>query len=373
MGGGGFSDHFYKAVDFNRMKVTDNVWTRNEIIDAIKAFAIICVIFGHCIQYGSGYQYQDNCSFFENSFFKAIYSFHMPLFMLLSGYLFGNSVRKRKWYQNIFKRSRSLVIPILIWSVLQSFIICFLSYNVSLTVPEIGHFIKVYINSILTSLWFLWAVFYCSAIVAVVSHFLNDNIIVYFLGLVMTFFLPDVLCLNLYKFMYPFFIIGYIYKSKHLSTISFLSNSRKTMLAFFLAYIVLFSFYNRDSYIYTTGYTILRDSSISIWQFSIDIYRFSIGFIGSLIVILFFLNTYTHFPKSLKMTLLYLGRNTLGIYIIQGFIVAYFLPFFTKDFSGFNILIAFMECVVVLLVTLIVLEIIKLSKMSRKLMLGLQS
>ena len=58
---------------------------RNYYIDAAKGLAIFLMLWGHCIQscvVGS------DVDFFENTVFKAIYSFHMPLFMLISGYLF---------------------------------------------------------------------------------------------------------------------------------------------------------------------------------------------------------------------------------------------------------------------------------------------
>ena len=49
-------------------------------IDALRGFAILLVIVGHLIQfnYSSG---------IENPIFNIIYSFHMPLFFFISGYV----------------------------------------------------------------------------------------------------------------------------------------------------------------------------------------------------------------------------------------------------------------------------------------------
>ena len=77
---------------------------RNKFVDVLKATAIFLVVMGHCIQYGSGNDYYVECTFFENSLFKFIYSFHMPLFMLISGYLFAFSLKKRTWISNIKKK-----------------------------------------------------------------------------------------------------------------------------------------------------------------------------------------------------------------------------------------------------------------------------
>ena len=60
---------------------------KNQNIDILKGVAIFLVVFGHCIQYCS----QGYFDFFENKVFIFIYTFHMPLFMLISGYLFYNS------------------------------------------------------------------------------------------------------------------------------------------------------------------------------------------------------------------------------------------------------------------------------------------
>lgn len=62
---------------------------RNSYLDIAKSLGIILVVIGHCIQYGSGSLYFEKELYFYNILFKFIYSFHMPLFMLISGYLFG--------------------------------------------------------------------------------------------------------------------------------------------------------------------------------------------------------------------------------------------------------------------------------------------
>lgn len=65
---------------------------RNEIIDIVKGIAILLVVYGHIIQIlyiGAGK------SFFEDNIEKVICSFHMPLFALVSGYLFYISYKRR--------------------------------------------------------------------------------------------------------------------------------------------------------------------------------------------------------------------------------------------------------------------------------------
>lgn len=62
---------------------------RIAFIDVLKGFAIICVVLGHIVD---GY-YKSNLYPEQNNFFwmlfVIIYSFHMSLFFMLSGYLYG--------------------------------------------------------------------------------------------------------------------------------------------------------------------------------------------------------------------------------------------------------------------------------------------
>ena len=63
---------------------------RNENIDIIKGIAVILMVYGHCLQYGVN----GKIDYFNMLCFKIIYSFHMPLFTIVSGYLLGKSLLK---------------------------------------------------------------------------------------------------------------------------------------------------------------------------------------------------------------------------------------------------------------------------------------
>lgn len=90
---------------------------RNPYPDILKGMAILLVILGHCIQFGSGSAYEAGAFFQSNSLFIWIYSFHMPLFMILAGYFAAGSLQRYTGIECIVRRIRSLVIPIFTWSV----------------------------------------------------------------------------------------------------------------------------------------------------------------------------------------------------------------------------------------------------------------
>lgn len=69
----------------NMKKSRDPFW------DAAKGVAIVLVAFGHAIQYGSGRDFLWGSLYFNQRVFQFIYSFHMPLFMLISGYFFDKT------------------------------------------------------------------------------------------------------------------------------------------------------------------------------------------------------------------------------------------------------------------------------------------
>lgn len=80
------------------MEKTDE---KNAFIDYLKGIAILLVLVGHCVQYGSGAAFFENADYLDNIIMKVIYSFHMPLFIAISGYLFWFSVKNHGMFNSI--------------------------------------------------------------------------------------------------------------------------------------------------------------------------------------------------------------------------------------------------------------------------------
>ena len=77
--------------------------------------AIILVVYGHVIEHGMAPWGGD---FFANPVFKAIYTFHMPLFVFISGYLMAFSLRKRSTADAFKIKCNSLLAPFVSLAVL---------------------------------------------------------------------------------------------------------------------------------------------------------------------------------------------------------------------------------------------------------------
>lgn len=87
---------------------------RNVVIDILKGIAVISVLLGHAIQRGLG---MNGYVPFDNYIFKLIYTYHMPLFMILSGYALAQYTKKYD-FKFLFKKTRRLLLPTIIWSYL---------------------------------------------------------------------------------------------------------------------------------------------------------------------------------------------------------------------------------------------------------------
>ncbi len=342
---------------------------RNLYIDILKAITIILVIVGHCIQYGSGLEYSYG-SFFNHPVFILIYSFHMPLFMLISGFLFSFSVKKRKWDELLLIRIKQLIIPLFSWSVVSLGIDIYkvLAGNLSDSITVIW-IIKKLISGFLYGPWFLWAVWWCSFVIIIVRRFLNDSIIIYILGCLISFIIPDIQNLALYKFMFPFFLMAYIFNShdyKNKWKKVYLNKIFILGISFFFG--VLLFFYDYDKYIYISGYSILNKNAIR--QICINIFRFTVGTAGS-ITVMYIIYIITKFlPDRINYLLAYIGKNTLGIYIISGYLIVEILGQVTSFLNGVNYFYLVGETLCVLCVSIIINNLLKKYKVTNCLFLG---
>lgn len=107
-------------------------------IDNLKGFLILLVILGHCIQF-------TDMDYDHNVVFRYIYSFHMPLFMAVSGFV---SYKPQQEWLTVKKRFFQLIVPFLAWAVLG----CCIK----------GDFFDLWrkIQHPDSGLWFLWCLFF---------------------------------------------------------------------------------------------------------------------------------------------------------------------------------------------------------------------
>jgi len=142
---------------------------RDAFLDIAKGLAIILVVIGHVIQ-GSAENFDDLL------WFRVIYSFHMPLFVFLSGAVAAiafqsDSVKdgiKASFHQAKLKISKAavrLLLPFVVWCVINQLI-----YHHSDSVMSA---LILSFRRPDTALWFLLAIFYCIVLTALFSIFFS--------------------------------------------------------------------------------------------------------------------------------------------------------------------------------------------------------
>lgn len=145
---------------------------KNETISCLQSFGIILVVIGHSF-YGS-----------QNMLYTWIYSFHMPLFMWISGYLLYDSMKYKGYTVNtltiyqknlfIIKKAKRLLIPYICISTFAFFPKAFLSSfahrPIDLSLSSYIHMLLYPWDNVIIFFWFLPTLFIIFAIVIYASH-----------------------------------------------------------------------------------------------------------------------------------------------------------------------------------------------------------
>lgn len=330
-----------------------NSKSRNIYIDFIRGIAIIFVVMGHCIQYGSGANYQANAGFVGNSLFKFIYSFHMPLFIIISGYLFSFTVKKYSLKCIMLNRIERLIVPILSFSVINYLLDIIVNGKsiMAFSIKQLG-------IQTLDNMWFLWAVFYCSVIVCLINKFLEDKLIFYVFIYIITFIIPDDYGMRYYKWMYLYFVIGYLF-GKYRDTISIKYMKNRLDLSPVLTgillldcfiFFILLRKYNFDSYIYWSGYCIFNGKGAQ-YMLKTDIYRTIMGLLGSILILVFGYFALKIFNDSKLKFLIVgisnIGKKSMGIYWISTLLFNHLIQKITSDLGGLNYIIMLAETIII--------------------------
>lgn len=275
-------------------------------INVVKGFAIFLMLWGHCIQYCS----LNSFNFFENIVFKIIYTFHMPLFMIVSGYLFYFSFQKRELKELITHRAKPLLHTIVIGGIL----IYYLTTGLKGILSKKWHvlFNGAWLSS-LSGIWFLWSVLVASLGVAIICKTIKRiylQVILLFLWAFVIYLFPNA-SNNLY--MYPYYVIGFFF-AKYKSKI------QKKL--FLIKYISLLLF-PIMLYAYVKGYT------ENFLKFKLDFFQYIIGLVGcvfALTILEIIFNLLYERKKSLLFPLSKVGQMSLQIYVLSIIFLSSWLP-----------------------------------------------
>ena len=292
----------------------------------------------------------------------------MPLFMLISGYLFYYSCKDKAWTSLLFKKFKQLIVPLFCWS----FITLFVQIIKILagTSNQAFSFIWIF-QTILSGFWggpwFLWSLWWCSFIIIIGRKFFKDSPILYILICLISFIVPDINNLAVYKFMWPFFLIAYLFNKYDLKTkLQKIYLHKAFSISCIIIFIILLNFYNFNSYIYTTGYYIFNSNPLL--QLHNDVFRLTIGLVGSLSMMCIVHAFIDLIPSVITKALSYIGTCTLGIYLVSNYLFDEVLKII--PFTGISFWLILLEFISVLSISLAITTLLKRFKITNRLFLG---
>lgn len=333
-----------RMASWKEMEIEMKSHRRDVLPDVLKGFGIVLMVLGHCIQWGNGRAYLIDEIYFESKWYQFIYSFHMPLFMAISGwYAFASARRaqdKRERWTMIGRRSARLVTLCVAWKGIEA---AYLLAKDGFGRGGFAAWLKDLLVGILTSYWFLWAVLYCFLLVCLIHYKLKDSAWIYLLIFLAAFVTPDGLCLNAYKYMLPYYLIGF-YGNKNRERISsspLLKWLRKRGISVRAAsafvggvsFFALFALFTKDTFIYLGGYKLVGKDVLS--QLRVDVHRFLLGLGG----VCFFTGVWGCLLRlcgergRIVRLLAALGRKSMGFYLLSSMLIVYALFPATEGFA----------------------------------------
>ena len=180
--------------------------SRIVFIDVAKAICIILVVVGHYVP--------ANAPGWYVALHDIIYTFHMPLFMFASGYVYIATKKDVAYGSFLLKKFRRLMVPYLTTSVIVITIklltqgimsvdnpVGMMSYLRMFYLPEAGYF-----------LWFIWALWWMFVVVPLFKT-PKSRLALFVISIVLAYLplhLTNLFCLNQFKGMFVYFMLGVI-------------------------------------------------------------------------------------------------------------------------------------------------------------------
>jgi fucose 4-O-acetylase-like acetyltransferase len=287
----------------------------------MKGIAILLVIIGHLIQF-------NNIDGGEaNTLFGIIYSFHMPLFFILSGYVASSSLKNIANISSLMnfylKKVYVLVLPLLTWSLLVN------KYFFSKNFQFIS--LDDVLNTLLhPGLWFLQVLFEIYILFGIFSllvHYLNKKGSIYL----------DIILVSL---ILALLVIGSLMIDKtHFMTLTLF-----TAFFFLGSFISRYSFIEKfimNKYIYALSLLLFLLSSTH-WMINGNSFDDLLKVVDSTtaFIVLLHLTQQTNWPHIIDSQIQMFGKESLAIYVMQFYLTSNIrFPF---EMAGFNLFIQFL-------------------------------
>lgn len=296
-------------------------------IDVVRCFGMILVVLGHSFPDASASAGIQNL--FWKYIFDVIYSFHMPLFFALSGFVSSKFLRTNsERVSHIKKRVLRLLVPYFVWAIVYIPFKLILSKYTSAAI-EISSLWKIIIGkNPYSGLWFLYALFLNDTIRAIAVNSKKRHHLLLFISFVMLIIAKYIIIVEPIRWVFAylfFYLIGCEIKLYYDIFTSIIKNKIIIVLSIIgiliLVYFVDFeSVFHGVTSILTAimgiivmfGIGIAQENNkvaAKIGRYGMDIYILS----GVILVFL-------------RISLFNILHLPYGIYVFVSTIIAFFLP-----------------------------------------------
>lgn len=323
--------------------------------DALRGLLILLVVIGHSLQFGD---YENRMSW------NIIYSFHMAAFFVVSGYV---SYKEQYKYSSLKQKSFQLLLPFAVWTIIPILLS--------------GRGFNGIFNVIMRpdkSYWFIYVLFVIIAIFTIVQQkspnsklnickkisidikdlLLASTILV----LIGTMLVLEFRCLGFQfiSYYFGFYVFGYWLRKYEVKF------SVAQVAAIGVFWFALSLFWRMHSVpVILQGLTFLPSSLLNYS------YRYLTAIVGSLFFIGFAMLVLNNSKNIIINVLCYLGKVSLGIYIIHIFIGTPITSFYREQLSSDTSLsFVLLDSVTRITISLVLIYIIQRIPIVRLLLLG---
>nr|WP_017553127.1 acyltransferase family protein [Heyndrickxia coagulans] len=272
---------------------------RNSYFDNAKFILIYLVVLGHLI---SPFKTEDNFLF---TLYTVIFLFHMPAFILISGY-FSKGYRNKGYISKSFKK---ILIPYFIFQCIYSVYYYYTGEESHLTV----NFLKPH-----WTLWFLLSLFFWNLLLHLFARF-------HFFGLAAAAALGigigywdeagSFLSLSRTFVFFPYFLLGFLLEGRHLQKIRNIPYAPAAGILILCAItLATGQFFPKDAVPWLLGDTSYAGMGMEYWFSGL------IRLVQYAVTLLVILGFFLLIPsKGYKWTKI--GERTLYVYLLHGFII----------------------------------------------------
>lgn len=279
---------------------------RYAYFDVLKFLLIFSVVFGHILE-----------NYIQNPFFKSIYmfiyTFHMPLFVFITGFFAKSNKGGGLRYFILF----------IIFQAIHAFL------NISIFNVKTNYSWIEILGFILSPSWTLWYIF-CMPIWLLSLRFIkniNSKLIVFSILLaVLVGFIPyfnSVFSLNRLFYFYPFFLLGYKFGKDKDAFIQKINSMQKPHIIFFCVCVLVTVFlllrYGLPSLPIYSFYG--RESFSNLDDFAIGLLAFFLAFSCSFCIMIIL-------PTNIKdskhiLSFNQIGKRTLSVYLLHSILLLF--------------------------------------------------